>query len=297
VALTLIITQKKYGLLYHKNIINMKLILNSLAIISFTILGITACNKKDVNLIDENNKWVLLDSTNSANLKIVHVFAGNTPQIPTAPNLTTGPQVLIYANGLKLNGTSISYGGVFPTPNVYANVPEGNNKIEIINGRLNLTVVPNVPNFIAGDTLATVNSVLQKGKYYTLYITDTVPTVRTVIKEDLLPLPDYQMYKIRLANMMMNPLDTLTLFSRRQNAEIIFDITHKNVSDWIQLPLPIIPDTFELRKKGTTTTYVTANFGTTPTITPVGQRMYTVVARGKTGVTAKLPSAFIFTNR
>ena len=74
-------------------------------ICSITILGIMGCDKKDINLIDANNKWIYLDSSKSTNIKIVQVFAGNTPQVPTAPNLTTGPQVFIYANGAKLNGT------------------------------------------------------------------------------------------------------------------------------------------------------------------------------------------------
>ncbi len=266
-------------------------------ICSITILGIMGCDKKDINLIDANNKWIYLDSSNSTNIKIVQLFAGNTPQVPTAPTPTTGPQVFIYANGAKLNGTSLSYGGLFPTTNVYANIPSGVTKFDIINGRIDLTVVPNIPKFIAGDTLATLTATLDKGKFYTLYIGDTVPTVRVTLKEDVLPIPDYQKYKIRLANFLMNPLDTVTLFSRRENAEIISNITHKNVSDWVQLSLPIISDTMELRRKGSPTTYITAIFGSTPPILPTGQRMYTVIARGRTGLTGKLPSAFIITNR
>jgi len=271
----------------------MKKILNSILILLVTI-GILqlSCNKKDVNLIDENNKWVYLDENNSANIKILQVFAGNTPQIPTAPNATTGPQVFIYANGAKLNGTALSYGGVWPTPNVYANIPAGATKFEIINARLNLNVVPNIPGFIAGDTLATFTATVDKGKFYSLYIGDSVPTLRVTVKEDNFPVPDYQTYKIRVANFLMNPFDTLTLFSARQNAEIITDITHKNVSNWIQLPLPILSDTLIFRKKGTTTAYVQVNG-----FAPVGLRMYTIIARGKTGVTNKTPAAAIITNR
>ena len=253
---------------------------------------ISSCNKDDVNLIDENNKWIYLDSANSANIKVMQVFAGNTPQIPTAPHDSTGPQVFIYANGKKLNGTALSYGGVWPTTNVYANVPPGSVKFDIINARMDLRVVPNVPGFKAGDTLASFTATMDKGKYYSLYIVDTVPTVRVTLKEDNLTIPDYQTYKLRLANFSMNTLDTLTLFSVRQNAEIISDITHKNVSDWLQLPLPIISDTLLLRKKGLATSY-TLITGFSPT----GLRMYTIMARGKTDVKNKRPVTAFITNR
>lgn len=271
----------------------MKKITNSIIILSaVSLVGFMSCNKNDINKIDENNKWVYLDSSNSANIKVMQVFAGNAPQIPTAPNATTGPQVFIYANGKKLNGTALSYGGVWPISNVYANIPTGSTRFDIINARLNLSVVPNVPAFIAGDTLATFTAIVDKAKYYSLYIGDSVPTLRVTMKEDNFPLPEYQTYKIRVANFLMNPFDTLTLFSSRQNAEIISNITHKNVSDWIQVPLPVINDTLIFRKKGTTTAYVQVNG-----FAPVGLRMYTLIARGKTGVTSKTPAAALITNR
>jgi Domain of unknown function (DUF4397) len=269
----------------------MKIFIKSFCAFGMAALVLSSCDK-GTNLIDENNKWVFLDSANSANIKIVQVFAGNTPQVPTAPNATTGPQVFVYANGAKLNGTSMNYGTVWPTSNVYGNIPAGATKFDVINGRMDLTVVPNIPKFNAGDTLHTFTATLDKGKYYTLYIGDTVPSVKVTLKEDNLPTPDYQTYKIRVANLVMNPTDTLTLFSSRQNAEIISNIVHKDVSNWVQLPLPIISDTLIFRKKGTTTSYAQVNG-----FSPAGQRMYTIIGRGKTGVTGKTPAAAIITNR
>ncbi len=266
-------------------------IFNIAFIAIFTTIGFTSCDKNK-NLLDENLKTIYLDSANSANVKIVQVFAGNTPQIPTAPSTTTGPQVFIYANGAKLNGTSLSYGGAWPTTSVYANLPAGNTKFEIVNGRLDLTVVPNVPKYLAGDTLATLTANLEKGKYYTMYIGDTVPTVRVTLKEDNLITPAYQKYKIRVANLFMNPTDTLSLFSVRENAEIIANVTHKNISNWVELPLPVISDTLIFRKKGTTASYVQING-----VSPTGQRMYTLLGRGKNGVTNKTPVLALITNR
>ncbi len=271
----------------------MKIIKISGLLICISFIGIYSC-KKNSNLIDQNNKWVYIDSTNTTNIKIMQVFAGNTPQIPTAPNATTGPQVFIYANGQKLNGLALGYGSVWPTSNVYGNIPSGTVKFDIINGRMDLTVVPNVPKFIAGDTLGTFTATLEKGKYYSMYIGDTVPNVRVTLKEDNLIFPDLLTYKIRFANFSMNnnPTDTFNIYSARQNAEIITDISHKNVSDWVQIPIPILNDTLIFRKKGSIVPYLIVS------VTPnAAQRMVTVVARGKTGVTGKLPGTTIIVNR
>jgi hypothetical protein len=279
------------SLIFKQN--NMKKTFNYIIIvILITLAGIISCNKDDVNLIDENNKWILLDSSNSANIKVMQVFAGNIPQVPTAPNDSTGPQVFIFANGKKLNGTALGYGSVWPTTSVYANVPEGNTRFDIINARLDLSVVPNIPKFNAGDTLATFTAALSKGKYYSLYIGDTVPTVRVTAKEDNFIVPEYQTYKLRVANFLMNSLDTISLFSYRQNAVIISDITHKNISNWIQLSLPVISDTLQFRVKGSINGFAQFNG-----FSPTGLRMYTLIGRGKTGVKNKRPSIGLITNR
>ncbi len=278
----------------------MKIIKIVTLVICISLLGIYSC-KKSSNLIDDNNKWVYLDSTNTANIKIMQVFAGNTPQLPTAANATTGPQVFIYANGQKLNGLSLGYASAWPTTNVYGNIPSGSVKFDVIIARMDLTVVPNIPKFIAGDTLGSITATLDKGKFYSLFIGDTVPTVRLTLKEDVFVTPSTNKYKIRLANFSMNnlPTDTFNLFSRRENAEIITDITHKNVSDWVELSVPMLSDTFEIRRKGFTTTYLNALLpgATNPAFSPASLRMYTIVVRGKTGVTAKTNAATFYTNR
>lgn len=247
---------------------------------------------KDENLLDANNKAEFIDSTKFANIRVIHCFAGNTPQLPTAPNATTGPQVFMYVNGKKLNGNALSYGGQWPSPNVYAIVDPGTVKMEAVMARLNLAIVPNVPAPIAGDTLISGNQTLQAGKFYSVYFGDTVGTYRLTVREDVMPTPDYQTYKIRMAHWIMNPLDTFNLYSRRLQANIVSDVTHKQVTGWVQLPVPVLNDTLEIRKRGTTTSIVTPL-----ALTPVGLRFYTVVLRGKTGLTGKLQTAGILTNK
>jgi hypothetical protein len=291
VALILIITLKKYGSLYHKT----KLTAMKKLIIPVFFLCVaaffTGCDKNKT-LLDENTKWEYTDSANAANVKIIQIFTANAPTLSTAPSTTTGPQVFIYANGAKLTGNSLAYGNVWPTTSVYGYLKPGSTKFDIINGRLNLNVVPNVPSFNAGDTLATITANLEKGKYYSLYLTDTAPTMRVTLREDVLESTEYQKFKMRFANFTMDVTDTFSVFSVRENAELATNITHKTISNWIQLPIPVISDTIQIRKKGSVAPYVSFNtFGAT------GQRLYTLLARGKQSVVGKGPAVQLITNR
>jgi hypothetical protein len=271
-----------------------KSIIYSTIICSFFI-AMVSCKKKD-NIAD-NNKWIYADTTNNVNVRLVHCFAGNTPQLPSAA-ANTGPQVYIYANGAKLNGNPLSYGGQWPSPSVYASIPQsGTVRLDFVMARQNFAAVPVLTAPIAGDTLITINTTLQKAKSYSIYFGDTVGgPYKIQVVEDQISLPAYQRYKIRLANYIMNPLDTLDLFSARQNANIATGITHKNISNWIELDVPVIQDTLYVRKTGQTTNYITVG-GTLPSFVPAGLRLYTIVARGKTGVPSKGISANIMTNR
>jgi len=247
------------------------------------------------NLLDENINTEPIDSSTVAFVKFMQNFAGNSPQLPTAPNATTGPQVFLYANGAKLTGTPVGFGavGFFPTTTVYSTVPASANiTFHVVQARMNLAVVPNIPAPIAGDTLITFSQTLEAGKFYSFIMGDTVPTLKVTVVEDQLPTPAYQKYKIRMANWLMNLGDTINVYSRREGREIIQNISHKQISDWIELPLPVISDTIELRKKGTVAAYISI-----PTFAPAGMRMYTILSRGKTGLTGKLPAATIIPNR
>ena len=248
---------------------------------AFLIYG--SCKKREITKVNEN--FDVVDSSKVANIKLVQAFAGNTPQIPTAPNLTTGPQVYFYANGKKLNGNALSYGGVWPSPNVYAVAPTGNVTFHVVQARLNLGVVPNVPSPFAGDTLATFTANLVAGKFYSFYMGDTVPFVRVTVREDMLQIPDEGTFKIRLANFSMNIRDTFKVSRRSDGIEVISNIAHKDISNWIQVPLPILEaDTFDLRRKSDLITAPPAlSFIST---TFISLRMYTMIVRGTSALPA-----------
>lgn len=256
---------------------------------------IAACDEKD--LISENDKWIFTDTTDVGYVRFVHAFAGNTPQIPSAA-ANTGPQVFLYADGAKLNGTNLGYAANWPGPNVYATIKTGGVGFMAVLARLNTSVVPNIPAPSAGDTLLKFSQNIEKGKYYTMILVDTVPSMKIWVKEDNLVIPAINKYKIRLINTTANPLDTLDLYSRVLKQNIISGVTHKQASDFIEVALPPVNDTLEVRKPGGTAALYYVGSQTAPqTFAPVSERIYSVVCRGKTGVTNKTPSSTLVTNR
>lgn len=253
----------------------------------------SSCTKKD--LIEENNKWEYTDDHNVGYVKVLHNYSGKTPALPSA----TSPSIFVYANGAKLNGTGLTYATVWPATSVYSEIKAGSNTFLGVLARMNTTVTPNVPAPIAGDTIINFNFNVEKGKYYSVYLVDTAPTMRALIKEDNLVLPNVGSFKIRLANLTSNPLDSLILYSRNSRANLISNVTHKQISDFVELPLLTINDTLEIRRPGGTTAMYYVNSATAPQpFFPIGQRLYTVVCRGKTASTPNnTPTANLVTNR
>lgn len=269
--------------------------LQSLFLATALAAGLASCNDKD--LIAENDKWSFTDTLNVGYVKFVHSFAGNTPQVPGAA-ANTGPAVFIYANGAKVNGNSLSYAGIFPSQTVYSTLKTGSTEFTAVLARMNTSVIPNIPGPQAGDTLLRFTANVEKGKYYTVLLVDTVPAMKALVKEDVFTIPAVNKYAIRLVNSTMNPLDTLVLYSRVRKSNIVENVTHKQFSNFVEVEIPAINDTLEVRKAGGTAALYYVGSQTAPqTFAPTSQRVYTIVARGKTGVTNKTPSASQVTNR
>ncbi|MBL7726889.1 MAG: DUF4397 domain-containing protein [Dinghuibacter sp.] len=253
----------------------------------------SSCTKKD--LIDENRKWEFPDEQDVGMVRFYHNYSGKTPALPGA----TSPSVFLYANGAKLNGNGLGYAGSWPSPNDYATVKTGATTFLGVLARLNTTVVPNIPAPIAGDTVLNFNFNVEKGKFYSVFLVDTAPSIRALVKEENFVVPELGKYKIRLVNLTSNITDSLNLYSRNARAVLIPNITHKQVSDFIELPLNTINDTLEIRRPGGTSAMYFVNSQTAPQpFFPTGQRIYTVVCRGKTASTPNnTPSAGLLTNR
>ena len=253
----------------------------------------SSCTKKD--LIDENRTWEFPDEQNVGMVRVFHNYSGKTPALPGG----TSPSIFVYANGAKLNGTSLTYATNWPATNNYATIKTGAVTFHGVLGRMNTTVVPNVPAPVAGDTVITFNFTVEKGKYYSVYLVDTTPTMRAVVKEENFTLPAVGNYKIRLANFTSNPQDSLILYSRNARVNMISNITHKQVSEFVELPMNLINDTLEVRRPGGTTALYYVGSTTAPQpFFPISQRIYTVVCRGKLSSTPNnVPSSNLIINR
>lgn len=269
-------------------------ILHIFIILTVSVFSIySSCTKKDQ--LDENEKTVLTDNLNVGLVRVFHNYAGRTPALPAG----TSPTLFLYLNGAKFTGNSLTYTSNFPATNVYATVPAGAATFLGVLARMNTTVVPNIPAPVAGDTVLSFNFNVEKGKYYSVYLVDTTPTIRALVKEENFTLPAVGAYKIRLANLTGNLADSLNLYSRNTRTVLIPNVTHKQISDFVELPLNLINDTLEIRRPGGTAQLYYVNNATAPQpFFPVSQRIYTVVCRGKTGsATNNTPSANLVTNR
>lgn len=251
-----------------------------------TAIVFVACKK---NKLDDVNQLLDSDQTNNANVKFIHTFASITPALTTG----AGPNIFMYQNGKKLNGSttgssSLVYGGISPLTTSYSLIPFGPIYFQGIMAR----VAGSIPAPIAGDTVFTASQGLISGKYYSLFLTDTVPTPSIKVVEDDMSLPDTGKYKIRFGNFISNPTESYSVWSRREGKLILDNISYKTVSNFISLAIPIGLDTFDLRKVGTT-----VNISSINSFSPVQQRIYTLFSRGKTGISTRALTLSFYTNR
>lgn len=259
--------------------------------IAFPATMLLAACKKTTELLDENNVWVNSDQTKNANVKFIHAFASITPAITTG----AGPVMAVYMNTIKITGTTatantLSYGSLFPATTVYSFLPAGNANFSFIMNRWTSGVFAPV----AGDTVfkSTVN--LQAGKYYSLFLVDTTQTPTVLVNEDALKVPALDKFSVRFANLAANPTERLDVYSVRQETNVFSNVGYKAITDFIDLPVPVISDTFHVRLTGTTTNLYSLN-----TFTGTPQRMYTFYSRGKRGLTGatRVPNITFYTNR
>jgi hypothetical protein len=164
----------------------------------------------------------------------------------------------IFINGKPVNGTqNLAFaGGTFPNVG-YTILPGGATEFSF-----NRSIF-NIPRIVAGkrDTVFYTDSTYMKGnfnfengKYYTVYMTDTVPTLgfKVVELNANKNLTDTFSY-INLTHMLTKPgqkYDTIELVRRRDSSVMISGITYGTTSPFVQT-IANRTDTFFIRKVGT----------------------------------------------
>jgi Domain of unknown function (DUF4397) len=249
------------------------------------LLLFSACKKDvDTQLLDENNKWMYVDSTTTGYLKVVHAFPSLTPGV----GIGTGPKVMVYMDNQRLLRDSVAYNGTFPAQSgVYSAIPAGNHNFYYILSR------PNGANTVAGDTVFKNSATIAAGKYYTTFLLDTTPNPLALTVPDNWTVPTPSFYQLRYANLVANPTDSYDVYSIRQAGNIFTNVGYKQVTNFINMPIPLITDTFIVRKAGTMTL-----IDTLKGFSGVPQRVYTLYTRGKAGIaTSRNPATTFYTNR
>ncbi len=157
------------------------------------------------------------------------------------------PSLLVTANNVTINPTAMSYGtattttGSFPTSG-YAILPTGDVTLDFIRSDSSKSLISSKVN-------------LTDGKWYTIYIGDTIPTPTiSLIEDDIKPFQD-TLLRIRFANLLSGKTkDTLELVHQNYNKVIATNVTYGKASEFTLVPNPV-SDTFYFRKVGATTAY------------------------------------------
>jgi hypothetical protein len=185
-----------------------------------------------------------------------------------------------YVNGMQINGTSMTYGSVFPGTAYAFAFNDGYTGI------------------IVKDTLTTATQLpinftefLTAGKNYTLFTYDTTTTAKKMLVDNNLEVLTDGTSRIRFANFIYSPLavPNVDVFSVKKNANIFTNIPVNTVSGFI--PAESGSDTWHIRQTGTTT--ILAQL----TATLMANRSYTAVYRGSHRTPTTTPKALsVFAN-
>ncbi len=236
---------------------------------------LTACKKNDLN---ESKRWAISDVTN-AWVKYHNSYTALTPSLGVPAN---GPSVNFYVNNVKMNGPTMAYGSFFPNVTgggAFAAAPSGQVNIKAVLNRTTGTGLPS-------DTIASYNFGLGASKSHSVILIDEMPNPTPdnpnmlVIQEDV-AMPAYGKFKLRLLNLIATT-EVFELYNSTTATIVVPSVKFKDVSNWVELPVPASGNVFQIRLAGTTTVMATAS-----SFTPANQRSYTFWARGNPAVSGR----------
>jgi hypothetical protein len=221
-----------------------------------------------------------------ARLRIVHAA-------PNFRNLTGVPDSInIFVNGQKLNGTRLSYGGVFPgqSPTNYAVLPPGAYDVKItVGGVVNPDSIP----------VATLRFTLAEKTNYSFVITDSVLNANRdsgrIFVRDSFPEPITGRIGLRFIHAMADTVGKrVDVWSTRRNNYLYTAVLPGVVSSFSIQPFIDISDTLIVRRAGTTTELARFN-----NIIFANTKVYTIYLRGNVALTTgtKARSLSWYTNK
>jgi Domain of unknown function (DUF4397) len=212
---------------------------------------------------------------------------GETPtgaKVKFLPSCSNCPSLLMTANGQPINPTGVAYGSAFPT-SAYALLPTGEVTLNFVRSDSSTVFLTTKANFV-------------EGKWYSIYIGDTIPNPTISIIEDDIQAFQDTFLRVRFVNVLSGKIkDTLELVRKNDNSVVVTGVTYGKASEFKFVPTTVA-DTFFYRKVGTTAIYPL----TTNSIFTARRNAQTLtfLARGvigKTGTSAQIPRIGFEVNR
>ena len=191
----------------------------------------------------------------------------------------------VYLNGIKINsGSNFTYGNAFPANPTAPNSAVGT-YAAVRAGAVNVRVVRRGASLFDSATVASIPTTLVAGGYYSFIITDSVRNLRDssrIFVRDNFTIPTPGRYIIRLVHAAADSADRrIDIWSTRRNNYLYTNIPSGSVGSFISQPQFSVADTLIVRRAGTMNELTRIN-----NIIFTDQRVYTLVYRGKEGLTS-----------
>ncbi|HCL05971.1 MAG TPA: hypothetical protein DHW64_08415 [Chitinophagaceae bacterium] len=242
----------------------MKKILSYTALLAAGMMTIIACEK------EAEKTATFTSASDMAFVSVVHA-SPNFRQVFNAPD-----SINVFVNNQKVNGTLITYGGLFPasgtTLNGYIGVPPGLQNIKLtVAGVATTDSIP----------LTTLSKIFTKGQKYSLIITDEIKNARDsskILLPDVYSRPNAGLFNLRFVNAVATDTAGLmvSVFSTRRNAAIFNSIAQGGVANFQTFPYNAqLNDTLYIRRPGST-----YNLDTLNNVSFSNQKTYTLIYRG-----------------
>ena len=224
---------------------------------------ISSCKKNEITLPDADV------ADGKAQLKLVYF----------SPSLLN-PSVQLNVNGTRVSYL-IPYGTPFPGGGYNTGGSNNSDYVAVTPGNSAVSLsIPKKGTSVDSVVVYNQSFDLQADKKYTLFTTDSVPTVSAFLAEDVLVRPDSGYASLRFVNLIPN----LPAVDFYQNGVLIKgNVAFKTATTFDNISIANNPCQFTIKAAGGST--ILATYPTSATFTLTNKRIYTIMARGYNGTT------------
>jgi len=246
----------------------------------FAMLFMTACKKNEIKLTD-------VDIVKDEALFKVGYFSPNSAN-PGVQLTINGQRVsYLFTNATPFPGGGYNTGG--SNNSDYLVVNPGQNEVGIS--------IPKKGTNVDSVVILTTSVTLDGKKTYSMFTTDSIPTMSAFMVEDIITRPDSGFVNVRFTNLMPN----VPAVDFYQNGVLIkANVALKTCTNFQALTIANNPSNFQIRPAGALpASTALAVYPTTATFSLVNTRSYTIVARGYSGFTDanRKPNVSLVLNR